>query len=55
MAAANSALEKLFQRARQAIAERDWDRAKQNYLQALGIRSNMITRGAIRSPMRGTQ
>src|SRR5579859_5214290 len=40
MAAANSAIEKLFAKARQAIAERDWDRAKQNYLQALGLRSD---------------
>jgi Flp pilus assembly protein TadD len=40
MAAANNALEKLFTKARQAIAERDWDRAKQLYLQALGIRSD---------------
>src|SRR5438067_1080786 len=40
MAAANEALEKLFQKARQFIADRDWEKAKQVYLQALGIRSD---------------
>ena len=40
MAAVHEALEKLFQRARKAIAERDWDKAKQVYLQALGLKSD---------------
>jgi len=40
MATAHDALEKLFQKARKAIAERDWDRAKQVYLQALGLKSD---------------
>jgi len=33
-------VEKLCQRARQAIADRDWDKAKQSYLLALGYRSD---------------
>src|SRR3954469_24582502 len=40
MASANEALEKLFLKARKAIAEREWDKAKLAYLQALGIRSD---------------
>src|SRR5579863_1274217 len=40
MAGANEAIEKLFLKARKAIAERDWDKAKQYYLQALGLRSD---------------
>ena len=40
MAAANEALDKLFLKARKSIAERDWDKAKQLYLQALGLRSD---------------
>ena len=40
MAAANEALDKLFQKARKAIAERDWNKAKQVYLQALALRSD---------------
>lgn len=34
-------VEKLCQRAQQAIAERDWDKAKQVYLLALGLRSDL--------------
>src|SRR5437773_11469475 len=34
-------VEKLCQRAQQAIAERDWDKAKQSYLMALGLRSDL--------------
>jgi tetratricopeptide (TPR) repeat protein len=34
-------VERLCQRARQAIAERDWDTAKQAYLMALGLRSDL--------------
>ena len=34
-------VEKLCQRAQQAIAERDWEKAKQVYLMALGIRSDL--------------
>src|SRR5258708_39922925 len=34
-------IDKLCQRAQQAIAERDWDKAKQSYLMALGLRSDM--------------
>jgi Tfp pilus assembly protein PilF len=34
-------VEKLCQRATQAIAERDWDKAKQTYLAALGLRSDL--------------
>src|SRR3954463_449153 len=34
-------VEKLCQRAVQAIAARDWDRAKQAYLMALGLRSDL--------------
>src|SRR5204862_4113675 len=30
----------LFQKARKAIAERDWDKAKVAYLQALGLKSD---------------
>jgi tetratricopeptide (TPR) repeat protein len=33
-------LETFCQRAREAIEERDWDRAKQEYLKALGLRSD---------------
>src|SRR2546423_1281944 len=40
MAGASEELDKLFQKARKAIAERDWDRAKQIYLQALGLKSD---------------
>jgi tetratricopeptide (TPR) repeat protein len=40
MAAANDALDKLLQKARKAIADRDWDKAKQMYLQALGLKSD---------------
>src|SRR3712207_9017743 len=36
-------VEKLCQRAQQAIAERDWERAKQVYLMALGLRSEEHT------------
>src|SRR5947208_12118630 len=39
MAAEN--IEKLLQKARQAIEERDWDKAKQLYLQALGFKSDV--------------
>lgn len=34
-------VDRLLQRARLAIAERDWDRAKQVYLMALGLRSDL--------------
>ncbi|MFO0880051.1 MAG: tetratricopeptide repeat protein [Gemmataceae bacterium] len=34
-------VERLCQRAREAIAQRDWDRAKQSYLVALGLRSDI--------------
>src|SRR5262249_10872370 len=34
-------VEKLCQRAQQAIAERDWEKAKQVYLLALGLRSDL--------------
>lgn len=34
-------VEKLLQRAQQAIAERDWEKAKQVYLLALGLRSDL--------------
>jgi tetratricopeptide (TPR) repeat protein len=34
-------VEKLCQRAQLAIAERDWDKAKQSYLKALGLRSDL--------------
>src|SRR5215475_340557 len=34
-------IEKLLQMARQAIEERNWDRAKQIYLQALGVKSDL--------------
>src|SRR5262245_46799839 len=34
-------VEKLCQRAQLAIAERDWDKAKQVYLMALGLRSDL--------------
>src|SRR6476620_5936979 len=34
-------VEKLCQRAQQAIAERDWEKAKQAYLMALGVRSDL--------------
>jgi len=34
-------VEKLCQRAQQAIAERDWEKAKQAYLMALGFRSDL--------------
>src|SRR5829696_900939 len=34
-------VEKLCQRAVQAIAERDWEKAKQAYLMALGLRSDL--------------
>jgi cytochrome c-type biogenesis protein CcmH/NrfG len=34
-------VEKLCQRAQLAIAERDWDKAKQAYLMALGLRSDL--------------
>src|SRR3954454_22576999 len=34
-------VEKLCQRAQSAIAERDWDKAKQAYLMALGLRSDL--------------
>jgi tetratricopeptide (TPR) repeat protein len=34
-------VEKLCQRAQQAIAERDWEKAKQVYLMALGLRSDL--------------
>jgi Tfp pilus assembly protein PilF len=34
-------VEKLCQRAQMAIAERDWDKAKQAYLMALGVRSDL--------------
>jgi tetratricopeptide (TPR) repeat protein len=40
MAAVHEALEKLFQKARKAIAEREWDKAKLVYLQALGLKSD---------------
>jgi tetratricopeptide (TPR) repeat protein len=40
MASVYEALENLFQKARKAIAERDWDKAKQLYLQALGLKSD---------------
>jgi tetratricopeptide (TPR) repeat protein len=35
-------VEKLLQRAQQAIAERDWEKAKQVYLLALGLRSDLV-------------
>lgn len=35
-------VEKLLQRAQQAIAERDWEKAKQVYLMALGHRSDLV-------------
>ena len=38
---ATETIEKLLQRARLAIEERDWDRAKQVYLQALGLKSDL--------------
>src|SRR5499427_6398828 len=34
-------VERLCQRAQQAIAERDWEKAKQAYLMALGQRSDL--------------
>src|SRR5262249_34617832 len=34
-------IEELLQQARQAIEERDWDKAKQIYLQALGFKSDL--------------
>src|SRR5438094_4705185 len=34
-------VEKLLQRAQQAIAERDWEKAKQVYLLALGLKSDL--------------
>jgi tetratricopeptide (TPR) repeat protein len=34
-------IEKLCQRARQAISAREWDKAKQSYLMALGLKSDM--------------
>src|SRR5436309_6858804 len=34
-------VDKLCQRAVQAIAERDWEKAKQAYLMALGLRSDL--------------
>src|SRR2546421_293176 len=34
-------VEKLCLRAQQAIAERDWEKAKQVYLMALGLRSDL--------------
>lgn len=34
-------VEKLCLKAQQAIAERDWDKAKQSYLMALGLRSDL--------------
>src|SRR5262245_37445348 len=34
-------IEKLCLRAQQAFAERDWDKAKQAYLMALGLRSDL--------------
>src|ERR1700756_3383263 len=34
-------VERLCQRAQQAIAERDWEKAKQVYLLALGLRSDL--------------
>src|SRR6516162_10881163 len=34
-------VEKLCQRAQQAIGERDWEKAKQVYLMALGFRSDL--------------
>jgi tetratricopeptide (TPR) repeat protein len=34
-------IEKLCLKARQAIAQREWDKAKQAYLQALGLKSDM--------------
>src|SRR5438045_9101581 len=34
-------IEKLCLRAQQAIAERDWDKAKQGYLMALALRSDL--------------
>src|SRR5262252_8486336 len=34
-------VEKLLQRAQLAIAERDWEKAKQMYLMALGLRSDL--------------
>src|SRR5256714_14840525 len=34
-------VEKLCQRAQQAIAERDWEKAKQVYLMALGLKSDL--------------
>src|SRR5437016_1684889 len=39
MAAEN--IETLLQRARLAIEERNWDKAKQIYLQALGLKSDL--------------
>src|SRR5260370_29013636 len=41
MAAVHEALEKLFQKARKAIAEREWDKAKLSSLQALGLKSDL--------------
>ena len=35
-------VERLCQRAQQAIAERDWEKAKQVYLLALGLRSDLV-------------
>jgi len=34
-------VERLLQRAQQAIAQRDWEKAKQSYLMALGLRSDL--------------
>jgi hypothetical protein len=34
-------VERLCLRAQQAIAERDWEKAKQVYLMALGLRSDL--------------
>src|SRR5437867_11606433 len=34
-------IEKLCLKARQAIEQRDWDKAKQSYLMALGLRSDL--------------
>jgi Tfp pilus assembly protein PilF len=38
---ASDNIEKLLQRAKQAIEARDWDRAKMCYLQALGLKSDL--------------
>src|SRR3954464_15835066 len=36
-----AAVERLCLKARQAIAQREWDKAKQAYLMALGLRSDL--------------